>query len=217
MQRRDRFLAPFERWGPHAFVAGGVGLLGTTVTGSLHIAGVAAAPPRLLMGPLLVGLWFVFVGLVGFYPTLADAASRLSTGGVVISGIAWVIWTATMAAAIGVDLATQRTFVDPGSWAPPLLAGGFVLALLSFLLYGVASTRAETPSRTVGVLLLVPVAAFFGQAILLVSKIVTGSVQSGLQLALGGVIGLTLIAVGYLLVTGRATTAASESEAGVTT
>lgn len=217
MQHRTRFLAPFERWGPHAFVVGGVGLLGTTVTGSLHVAGVAVPPPRLLMGPLLVGLWFVFVGLVGFYPAVAEAASRLSTAGVVVSGIAWVLWTATLAAAFGVDLATQRTFVDPGSWAPPLLAVGFVLALVSFLLYGVASTRAETPSRAVGLSLLVPVAAFFGQAILLVSKIVTGTVLSGLQLALGGVIGLTLIGVGYLLVTGRATTASSEAEAGVTT
>jgi hypothetical protein len=46
---------------------------------------------------------------------------------------------------------------------------------------------------------MVPVLAFLGQAILLISKIVTGDVLAVLKLVLGGVIGLVLIGVGYQL------------------
>jgi hypothetical protein len=196
---REAAVAPFERWGPVAFVVGGLGILGTSVAGSLDVAGVVGVPPRLAMGPLLFGLWFVFVGLVGLYPRVAERSPRMSLSGLVTSGIAWTIWTVTMLAAIVIDLTSERTIADPGSWAPPLLAGAFVLALVSFLGYGVASTRSEMPSRTLGLLLLVPVVAFLGQAVLLVSKIVTGEVVAVLQLALGGVTAVVLVAVGYLL------------------
>lgn len=213
----DRVLAPFERWSSTAFIVGGVGILGTTVTGSLQVASVVESPPWLQGGPLLFGLWFVFVGLVGFYQYPSESASRLSLGGVVTAGIAWVIWTATLLAAIGVDLTSQRSFVNPGSWGPPLLTVGFVLALVSFLLYGLASVRSEQPSRTLGLLLLVPVVAFFGQAVLLISKILSGEVLSFLQLALGGVIGIALIAVGYRLVTGADSTTSTEARTDAAT
>lgn len=214
MTMRHALLARFERWSPMAFIVGGIGLLGTSVVGSLDVATVIQSPPRLAMGPLLLGLWFVFVGLIGLYPRVADGAPRLSLGGVGTSGLAWVVWSITMLAAIGVDITSQRTIADPGSWGPPLLAGAFVLALLSFLLYGIASTRSERPSRTLGILLLVPVVAFLGQATLLVSKILTGDVVAVLQLALGGITAIVLILVGYRLQNdaGRAASGDSRTE-----
>jgi hypothetical protein len=196
---RTRVLARFDRWAPLAFGLGGLGLLGTTVVGSIDVAGVAQAPPRAAMGPLLVGLWFVFVGLIGTYPHLRAAAPRLSRAGVAAAGLAWLLWTVTLIAAVTVDLTTTRTFAEPGSWGPPLLTVGFVLALLSFLAYGVAGTRTGHPSRGLGVLFLVPVVAFLGQTALLLSKIITGDVIAGLQLALGGVTGVVLILVGSRL------------------
>lgn len=199
MTTRGDVLERFERWSPPAFVVGGLGLLGTSVVASLDVAGVVGATPRLAMGPLLVGLWFVFVGLVGLHPRVADGAPRLALGGLAASGLAWVVWTVTMLVAIGVDVTSGRTFAEPGSWAPPLLAVAFVLALLSFLGYGVASTWADRPSRTLGLLLLIPVAAFLGQALLLASKILTGEVEVVLQLAFGGVAAIALLLVGYLL------------------
>lgn len=212
MAIHNQILQSFERWGPMAFIIGGIGLLGTTVVGSLDVAGVMAAPPRLAMGPLLFGLWFVFVGLLGFYPYVSDPSPRLSRGGLVTSGIAWIIWTVTLLAAIVVELTSGRTIADPGSWGPPLLTVGFLLALLSFLALGIASTRSESPSRTVGLLLLVPVVAFLGQALLLLSKIVSGDAFSVLQLAFGGIIGVVLIVVGYRLRTTAEPSARSESE-----
>jgi hypothetical protein len=195
----SRLRGVFERWGPAAFVIGGVGILGTSVAGSLDVAGVIEAPPRLAMGPLLFGLWFVFVGLLGFHRRVADASPRLARGGWWTAGVAWGIWSVTLLAALAVDLTTERTLATPGSWGPPLLTVAFVLALLGFLCYGVASVRTERPSRAVGVLLLLPVVAFLGQAVLLASKILTGEVVAALQLAFGAISATALIAVGYRL------------------
>lgn len=216
MTVRNQVLGPFTRWAPAAFVLGGIGLLGTTVSGSLYVADVVLSPPWLQMGPLLFGMWFVFVGLLGFYPVVAKQAPRLSRGGVLTSATGWLVWTGTLLAAIVVDLTTQRTIVDPGSWGPPLLAGAFVLALLSFLLFGIASTRSQSPSSIIGFLLLVPVAAFLGQAALLLSKIVSGDVSGALQLALAGITAVTLIAIGYLLRTDTEPAASTESRADPT-
>lgn len=216
MTLRRRFLTPFERWGPVAFIVGGIGLLGTTVVGSADVAGIVQSPPRLAMGPLLFGLWFVFVGLVGLYPSVREASPRLSRGGVGTAGFGWLVWTVTLLAAVAVDLTSARTIANPGSWGPPLLAGGFVLALLSFLVYGIISTRTERPSRTFGVLLLIPVVAFLGQAILLISKILSGDVIAVLQLALGGVIGFVLIVVGHRLRTSTDEPASTEPQTDVT-
>lgn len=199
MTVRRRLRGAFERWGATAFVVGGVGILGTSVVGSLDVAGVIEAPPRLVMGPLLFGLWFVFVGLLGFHRRVADAAPKLARGGWWTAGVAWLVWTVTLLAALAVDLRTQRTLATPGSWGPPLLTVAFVLALLGCLCYGVASVRTERPSRTLGLLLLLPVAAFLGQAVLLASKILTGEVVAALQLALGGLAAVALMAVGYRL------------------
>lgn len=211
MTTRQNAIERFERWGPMAFIVGGIGLLGTSVVGSLDVAGIIQSTPRLSMGPLLFGLWFVFVGLIGLYPRVAKGSPRLSLGGLGTSAIAWVIWSIAMLAAIGVDITTERTIADPGSWGPPLLTVAFVLALLSFLVYGLASTWSERPSRALGLLLLIPVVAFLGQAMLLVSKILTGDVVAVLQLALGGITAIVLIVVGYLLQSDAEQAVTSES------
>lgn len=196
---RQSALARCDRWAPLAFMLGGLGLLGTSAVGTLDVAGVVQTPPRLDMGPLLFGLWFVFVGLIGLYPRVADETPRLALGGGATAGLGWVVWSGTMLAVIGIDLTSDRSMAEPGAWAPPLLVGAFLLALLSFLLYGLASTWTERPSRTVGLLLLLPVGAFLGQAVLLASKILTGEVVAVLQLALGAVAGVALVLVGSRL------------------
>ncbi|WP_435361926.1 hypothetical protein [Haloarchaeobius sp. DFWS5] len=212
MPTRNGPIRLFERWGPTTFVVGAVGILITTVVGGLDVAALVQTPAWLHMGPLLFGLWFVFVGLIGFAARVTDSAPRLSLGGLLTSGIGWVALTVGLTAAVVVDLTSERTFIEPGSWAPPLLAGAFVLALLSFLLLGSAAVRAASPSRTVGLLLLVPVAAFFGEAVLLLSKILTGTASGVLQLALSGLIGVVLLVVGYRLRGGPDSAVAAKSQ-----
>lgn len=77
--------------------------------------------------------------------------------------------------------------------------GAFLLALVSFGLYGIASARTATPSRTVGLLMLVPVAGFLGQAVLLTAKIATGDALATLQLIFAAGIALAIVGIGYLL------------------
>lgn len=122
----------------------------------------------------------------------------------------------TLLAAVGIDLTSQRTFVDPGSWAPPLLGGAVILALQSFLLLGVAAVRSSSPSRTTGVLVSVPVVGFFGQAAPLIAKSIDGDGNGTLQLVLGGIIAVTLIATDYRLRTDLEQSDGPESRADAT-
>lgn len=188
-----------EQWSPTAFIIGGLGLLGLAVVGALDAAAIVPSPAwvHALLG--LGGVLFVFIGLLGFYPFVAEPAPRLSLSGVVTSAIGGVAITVGVVGSIVVALTTQQTFGEGPSWGPPLLALAFIFALLSFLFYGIASSRTNSPSRTVGVLLLVPVLAFLGQASLLISKILADAVLESAQLALAGIAAIALIAVGYRL------------------
>lgn len=188
-----------EQWSPVAFIIGGAGILTLGVAGALDTATIVPSPGWLHALLMLGGLWFVYIGLLGLYPAIAHSAPRLSLTGVVTSAIGWLTLTVVLLASVVIDVTTQRSFQEPGEWAPPFLVGAFVLVLVSSLLYGIASVRSQQPTRRIGLLLFVPFAAFLGQAVLLASKILTGDVLSVVQLLLAGLTGLALIAVGYLL------------------
>lgn len=188
-----------EQWSPVAFIVGGIGILALSVAGALDTAAIAPSPGWLHALFMLGGLWFVYIGLLGLYPAIAESAPRLSLSGVVTSAIGWLALTVVLLGSVVIDLTTQRSFQDPGGWAPPFLVGAFVLVLISSLLYGIASVRSRQPSRRIGLLLFVPFATFLGQSVLLASKILTGDVLSIIQLVLAGLAGVALIAIGHLL------------------
>lgn len=190
---------PFERWSPTAFVVGGGGLLLVTVLGGLDVADVYSTPGWGHMIALIGGLWFVFVGLVGYAPRVADGSARLSRIGEVAAAIGLLALSVALLGAVVVDITTQRTFAEGPTWGPPLLAGSFLLVLASFLVYAVATVRFDAGNRTVGLLMVAPFAAFLGQAILLASKILTGEVLGTVQLGLAGLAAVAVIGVGYLL------------------
>lgn len=194
------------KWSPTAFIVGGLGLLGLAVVGALDAAGIVPSPASVHATLGLGGVLFVFIALLGFYPFVAEPAPRLSLGGVVTSAIGAVAITAGVVGTIVVGLTTQQPFGEGPSWGPPLLALAFIFALLSFLFYGIASSRTNDPSRAVGLLLLVPVVAFLGQAALLISKILADSVLESAQLVLAGVAAIALIAVGSRLRTNTTVT-----------
>lgn len=191
--------ARLEQWAPSAFLIGGLGVLGLGVAGALDVTAIAPSPSWLHALLALGGIWFVFIGLVGFYPTVARTAPRPARVAALTSAVGWILLSLLLLGAIVTDLVTQRSLQDPGPWAPPLLAGAFILVLLSSLLYGLVSLRSKHPSQRIGLLLLVPFGAFLGQAILLLSKIVTGDVLPVLQLLLAGIAGVAIAAIGLLL------------------
>lgn len=206
-----------ERWnslvetGPTAFIIGGLGLLGLSVVGALDTADLVSSPAWLHAILGLGGVLVVFIGLLGFYPVVADVAPRLSLGGVLTSALGGAAITVGVVGSAVIALTTQQTFGAGPSWGPPLLALAFILALLSFLAYGIASLRTSSPSRIIGLLLLVPVVVFLGQALLLLSKILTDTVLASAQLALAAIAAIALVAVGYRLRTDTAETEQPES------
>lgn len=198
-------------WSPMALMLGGCGILGLAIAGSLDVTGVASSPAWLHAVLLLGGLWVVFVGLVGFKPAIADAAPRLALGGALASALGGLALTVGLVSSIAVSLTSDAQFGEGPAWGPPLLVGAFLLALVSFGLYGIASARTGTPSRPVGLLMLVPVAGFLGQAALLMAKIATGNALATLQLILAAGIALAIVGIGYLLRTDASSVTAAGS------
>lgn len=106
------------------------------------------------------GLWVATFGLVCVYPHLADDG-RWPRGALLAGLGAWVLLTG----AIGWTVVRTLTgATGEASGTTLLVLPALVLALLSFLFYGVSSTRTGQPSRTVGYLFLVP----FGAVLLLI-------------------------------------------------
>lgn len=201
---------PLVKVSPLAFIIGGLGLLCLSVVGALDTSEIVSSPTWLHASLGLGGVLVVFIGLIGFYPAISDAAPRLSHCGLLTSAVGGAAITVGIGGSIVVALTTQQPFGEGPNWGPPLLTLAFILALLSFLSYGIASSRTNSPSRTIGLLMLVPVAAFLGQAVLLLSKIVADVVLASAQLTLAGFAAISLIAIGYLLQTDTASTGQTE-------
>lgn len=185
-----------ERWSATAFIISGVLWLADTVLLGLELMNIYAH--GLLNGVfILAALLMTMVGLLGFYPRLADRAPRpalataivgaVAAGGLVVAFV-WVLGTIALA---GV------------SSPPPVFIFLPFLALGLFALLGLWIDR---PSRTVGLLLL----AYLGT---LVGAFVAGG---GLQFGLVGLVSVIAVAIGYAPHAGKAGPDQTESPADST-
>lgn len=194
-----------ERWSPVAFSIGGSAILIDVILQSLSTVTSVSVPGwvNILFG--LGGIWALLIGLIGFYTLVADSAPRLSLGGVVTGAIGWVALTVGLGWAIILDLTTQTTVAEGPPLGTQIFISALILALLSFLCYGIASSRTYSPSRTVGLLLLLPFVAFLVLILFFFGSNLYGiEAPEGVPLALFGIAALGLIAVGYALRTGYA-------------
>lgn len=142
------------------FIVGGIAILfDAAVQGVAAVSSVTVADwVNTVLG--LGGLWVATFGLVCVYPHLADDG-RWPRGALLAGLGAWVLLTG----AIGWTVVRTLTgATGEASGTTLLVLPALVLALLSFLFYGVSSTRTGQPSRTVGYLFLVP----FGAVLLLI-------------------------------------------------
>ncbi|MFB6253733.1 MAG: hypothetical protein ABEI06_03910 [Halobacteriaceae archaeon] len=103
----------------------------------------------------LGGLWIATFGLIGVYPHLDDHGRR-AQGGVLTGTGAWLLLTVAVIWALVRNITGTA---GEGSGTTLLVVPGLILALLSFLLYGVLSLQSGKPSRTIGYLFLVPFVA----------------------------------------------------------
>lgn len=187
-----------ERWSPRLVLGASVLFVGHAAVRGIE-AFTTMAPPVDVFGP--TGYVAALLGLLGLYPVLADRTpriSRVAAGIAVLLSPAWALvagWNVGEA----VGILPSQTTVIPGA----LFMGLIVSTFLLYLLFGVASLRAGSQTRILGVLLMTP-------ATLLVLLIVGGTLLS-LDAATGGVligVGLAIChaAIGGSLLTGDAQT-----------
>lgn len=184
------------RWSATAFIISGVFWLADTLLLGLELVDIYAH--GLLNGVfILAALLTTMLGLLGFYPRLADRVPRLAlasamvgavaAGGLVV-GFVWVLGTIALA----------------GVSSPPSVF--LLVALVALGLFGVVSLWSDRPSRTVGFLLL----AYLG---FLVGAFLA---SNGLQFGLAGLVSVNAVAIAYVHHTGGAGLDQAESTADAT-
>ncbi|MFB6233829.1 MAG: hypothetical protein ABEH81_07240 [Halopenitus sp.] len=138
--------------------------------------------------------WAVaLVGLLGFYPGIADRSGWQARAGGVCAAIGVVVFTALSILSLMFYLEVVEGNI--GSLVPLILPGVIIGGVLSFLLFGITSLRTDSHPRSIGVLLLFP-------PLIVVGNIISGAagVESSYFL-LGVVSGLLLVmlALGFRL------------------
>lgn len=183
-----------EHWSPTLFLAAGVLFVGHAAIRGIE-AFTSMPTPVDVFGPL--GYVAAVLGLVGLYPTLAASSRRIprvAAGVAGVTGAAWLLisgWNFGEAA----GLLPPQTDVVPGAFFVAVILSTLVM----YLLFGVASLRAERHSRTFGLLLLAPAA--------MIAVLIVGGVVLSTDAAVGGLVvgaGQTLAhgAIGGRLLTG---------------
>lgn len=186
-----------EQWQGTAFLIGGAIFLVDTV---LLIVHMSSGTEPAAFGQALVGAsWTAaFIGLLGFYPSLANQTRWLARTGAVFA----VIGGITMAAMSGTMLGHATGVLNGGSSdvAMYFLPGVFLGVVFGFGSFGLASLRSGIFARSVSLLLLLlPLTFLFN----------IGSAMAGFNplakiLGVVTVLTLTMLIIGYLLRTGAA-------------
>lgn len=174
---------PLRQASPWAFIIGGAGLLLEVLSRILESAVSMTRPGELSLLFGVGGLWVVSIGLLGVYPVVVKENRWLSSIGLMTGALGWVAITAL---AISLD--------------PLVFSGGVVLLLLSLLAYGIAGYRTDTPSKTAGLLLLLPCLGFLGMVLIAVVRTVFAIESLGnVSLLFFGVASASLVAYGISL------------------
>jgi hypothetical protein len=207
MTERHGVFGALERWRSTAFLVAAAMFVVDAALLTTVVVGSGTSTPDFSQAFIAAGWTAAFVGLLGVYPGLVDESRWLSRAGAVFAVVGTVVF-AVMAVAV-VAFATGVVDGDFGTLVPIFLPGVVFGSVLGFLTFSVASLRSAIHSRLVGVLLLLP-------AISVVVNIATPPNASGrAAITLGIVCGLalTMLAIGYLLRTGRALTADADPAA----
>lgn len=184
MSTSDTKWSRLEQWSTGAFVLSGLFWLGDATLLGLETLGIYAH--GLLNGLLMISAMLTaMVGLLGFYPRLADRVPRVALGSAALAAVGAAGLVVTFVWQIAA-MTLSGVGTPPGATAfPPLGA---------IVLFGVVALWTDTPSRTVGFLLVASVGVLAG-AIAAVDWV---------QIALVGLLGIVVIAVAYVYRTGTA-------------
>lgn len=192
-----------ERWSPAAFLAaGGLWAIDTSFNVLELVAGTSF-PGIVFLVFILSSLLVTIVGVLGFYPGLADRGSRLGLAGAVLVGVAGITIVVVLGWGVIASLLNQP--LPPGGLAAVIV----LLIVFGMLLLGVASVRSASPSRIAGLLVLVLVATWLVWLAGIAG--VLGGNPEWSSAAFGAVLSIVTLAIGIHLRTGSTRTGRAES------
>lgn len=186
-----------NRWNGQAFLAAAVLLAGVALYKGIGDFTSMTVPSAVDTGYGGLALLAPVVALLGLYPRLRESSPRVSTaalGSSVLSAVAvFIIWLWFF----GTTLQLGRFPMIPEEapvWAAAALALNFLTLSVGFLLFGVASVRSISVSKSVGLLLLIP-------GIMWIGLIVNIGVRAipNMDLYVYIVNSVAVLAVGYLI------------------
>lgn len=193
-----------NRWCSTAFLVAGGLLLIATVLSALEVF-TTLSPEGTLTGPIFfIGLIVSYVGLLGVYPKVADQSPRLALAGVVLVGLPAIMLIVLVVWGVS-GHALQQVPVPPAV----IPAFGMVLIVVILLfglgiaVIGVASLRSPPVSQTIGFLLLILAATWFG--LLSATSVYGSTFPPWLDFTATGIMAVTLLAVGFRIQIGSAT------------
>lgn len=164
-------LDPLEGKSPTLFlITGGLLVVFAANTGARVFADAGISALHSFVGP--AGFFVGLVGLLGLHPALSDRTPKSAHVAGVVAAIPTVGWFVIVVFGIGksVGVLPGMSVVLPAAF--PILV--FLTTMLAYILFGVASFRAGVHSRTVSIVLLVPVVPFLT---LMVGVAVLGPVE----------------------------------------
>lgn len=197
--RTERLSGSLEKWSGTAILSAGLLMSFGFLRGALDTVDVTTlAWPEWASAIIFIGsILLMFVGLVGFYPYIADRSPRLALAGAWTAAIGGASLVVTVTAGILLDLMGGTGFTSGEN--NPVLLGLFFLVMVCFFLTilftGIASVRTKRPSRGVGLLLLVPIVE---PGSVLVMDLIGIDLGFSVALATLGIAGISLVAAGYL-------------------
>lgn len=147
-------LETLERWSPTAFLVAGVLLVAFAASVGLEVFMGVSGPQAFVSIP---GFLAALIGLLGLYPKLAEQSPRLARASVVVVALALVGFFVNFTWVVAL---TAMNGIDAGTPPEPVILLTVLLTILGFILFGVTGLRANTLSRTGGLLLLAPPAVF---------------------------------------------------------
>jgi hypothetical protein len=193
-----RTLRPLEQWSSTLAFAAGILFLGHAVVRAIEAFSTASPPPD-VFGP--AGYVAAGLALLGLVPALSYEAPNSSRLAATLSLGTVSLWALiacwTFGAAAGMLPPTEAVF-------PAALFAVVILSmLLIYLVFATVSLRADSHSRTLGLLLLVPAGIL---AFLMVGGVVLSVAPEEGAVAVGGGLALSHAAIGGALSVGRTDT-----------
>lgn len=195
-----------ERLRSMAFLIGGALLV---VNAALLLANLTAGTRPGALEQTFVGAGWTaaFVGLLGFYPSLANRSRWLARAGAVFAVVGVIAMGAMTVAMLGYVAGILSG--DPQTASMYLLPAVFLGIVLGFGAFGLAALRTDVYGRSVGLLfLLLPVTFLFN-----IGTGIAGYNQVAKILGVVVVLVLTMLAIAYLLRTGGASADRRDTEA----